>query len=232
MPPTSAKHTRPWPLDVLTSSVTLRRPASHRPIAIFWLRLYCAHMPLTLVPTAALCDELAALGFRKRSMSVWGRGVDARVFAHDPAAASALRAELGIGARTLLLCWTSRIVREKRFDIFTTVFDRLKSDGFDVHALVAGVPSDESGAQMLEKFRAVCVTARACHGRVTIACRRTRTREFSHPRRSPLASLCVCHRRVTHPGWAPACTPGPARSSLHARPSARRSRAHSMPTGL
>ena len=64
-----------------------------------------------------------------------------------------LRDELGIPQDALVLCWTSRIVREKRFDIFTDVVGRLLSEGFPVFALVAGVPSDESGAHMLEKFR-------------------------------------------------------------------------------
>ena len=123
-----------------------------RPIAIFWLRLYCAHMPLTLVPTAALRDELVRLGFRSRTMSVWGRGVDSALF--TPAARRAeLRDELGISQDALVLCWTSRIVREKRFDIFAEVVGRLISEGCRVHALVAGVPSDESGAHMLERFR-------------------------------------------------------------------------------
>ena len=45
-------------------------------------------------------------------------------------------------------------MREKRFDLFADVFCRLINEGFAVHALVAGVPSDESGAHMLERFRA------------------------------------------------------------------------------
>lgn len=123
-----------------------------RPIAVTWLRFYCAHVPLTLVPTPALREELSGLGFRAREMEVWGRGVDSTVFTPEARRAS-LRDELGIRHDALVLCWTSRIVREKRFGIFTDVFDRLLREGVPVHALVAGVPSDESGAHMLEDFR-------------------------------------------------------------------------------
>ena len=133
-----------------------------RPIAIFWLRLYCAHVPLTLVPTAALKDELAQLGFRARSMGVWGRGVDPAVFTPEARRAE-LRGELGIDKNALVLCWTSRIVREKRFDIFTEVFGRLLAEGIQVHALVAGVPPDESGAHMLERFRSGIVDKVGTH---------------------------------------------------------------------
>ena len=59
-----------------------------RPIVIFWMRLYCAPMPLTLVPTASVRDELARLGFRR--MSVWGRGVDPSVFTPHARSASCM----------------------------------------------------------------------------------------------------------------------------------------------
>lgn len=159
-----------------------------RPVAIFWLRLYCAHMPLTLVPTASLKAELAALGFKR--MGVWGRGVDATLFAAagderggapavrledggallrrsgsgsseegggpttgEGVAPAGLRASLHIPNDAIVFCWTSRIVREKRFDIFEAVVARLQAEGLDVHVLIAGVPSDESGAQILSRVR-------------------------------------------------------------------------------
>ena len=99
------------------------------------------------------CLRRVQLGFRARAMGVWGRGVDPAVFTPS-ARNSVLREELGIRHDALVLCWTSRIVREKRFDLFADVFCRLINEGFAVHALVAGVPSDESGAHMLERFRA------------------------------------------------------------------------------
>lgn len=129
-----------------------------RPVAIFWLRLYCAHMPLTLVPTASLKAELGSLGFSERRMGVWGRGVDAQMYKpvdeDGPVrGGKKLRATLKIPPHALVFCWTSRIVREKRFDIFVEVVSRLQAEGRDVHVLIAGVPSDEIGARNLARVR-------------------------------------------------------------------------------
>ena len=75
-----------------------------RPIVIGWMRLCFSHVPLTLVPTAALRVELAAIGaLRAYATGVWGRGVDVGVF--KPGAfrpLDALKRELGIARGALV----------------------------------------------------------------------------------------------------------------------------------
>lgn len=94
------------------------------PIIQFWLGFFYMQTPLILVPTAQLKQELAVkLGLNLRRMSVWGRGINGRTF--TPALRSeAFRAAHGADRETVLLCWSSRIVIEKRFDIFVDVIRR------------------------------------------------------------------------------------------------------------
>jgi len=104
-------------------------PALTAPIVQFWLRFFYMQTPLILVPTAQLRLELVSkLGLNPRRMGVWGRGINGRVFTPE-LRSEAFRAKHGIDNQTVLLCWSSRIVVEKRFDIFVEVIRRCAPRG-------------------------------------------------------------------------------------------------------
>lgn len=67
----------------------------------------------TYCPTGSVAGELAAKGFARTA--VWGRGVDATVFAPAHRALEARRS-LGIGDRELLVLYVGRVAREKGLD--------------------------------------------------------------------------------------------------------------------
>lgn len=67
----------------------------------------------TYCPTAAVAGELDAKGFERTA--VWGRGVDASVFAPGHRTLEIRRA-LGIGDRELLVLYVGRVAREKGLD--------------------------------------------------------------------------------------------------------------------
>ncbi len=67
----------------------------------------------TYCPTAAVAGELESRGFERTA--VWGRGVDASVFAPGHRTLDARRA-LGIGDHELLVLYVGRVAREKGLD--------------------------------------------------------------------------------------------------------------------
>jgi glycosyltransferase involved in cell wall biosynthesis len=94
------------------------------PVVTTWLWFFYMQIPIVLVPTAPLRLELASrLGLNPRRMAVWGRGINSRTFSPE-LRSEAFRAKYGVRPSSLLLCWSSRIVLEKRFDIFVEVVRR------------------------------------------------------------------------------------------------------------
>ena len=92
-----------------------------KPIAAY-LRKFHNRCDLTLVPTAALRDELAAAGFH--GLEVVARGVDTSLF--DPARRSpALRARWGADEETPVVLHVGRLAPEKNLDALACAFEAL-----------------------------------------------------------------------------------------------------------
>jgi len=126
-------------------------PIITAPIIHNWLYFFYMQTPFVLVPTAKLKLELGAIiGLSQKRMAVWGRGINGQVFSPE-FRSEAFRQSHGVGPDDVLLCWSSRVVIEKRFDIFVEVIKRLRADGIKVHTLIAGKVNDESGARQVEQ---------------------------------------------------------------------------------
>jgi hypothetical protein len=67
----------------------------------------------------------------------WGRGVDMQIFSPERRS-QAFRASKGISETDVVVLWVSRIVPEKRPDIWLSVVKRLQDEGLPVKALVVG----------------------------------------------------------------------------------------------
>lgn len=67
----------------------------------------------------------------------WGRGVDMNLFSPDRRS-NYFRAAHGIGESDIVVLWVSRLVPEKRPDIWLNVVKRLQDSGLPVKALVVG----------------------------------------------------------------------------------------------
>jgi phosphatidylinositol alpha 1,6-mannosyltransferase len=67
----------------------------------------------------------------------WGRGVDMQVFSPDRRSNS-FRQSKGIGENDIVVLWVSRIVPEKRPDIWLAVVKRLQDEGLPVKPMVVG----------------------------------------------------------------------------------------------
>lgn len=89
-----------------------------------YLRKFHNRATCTMVPTDALCAELAAHGFER--LEVVGRGVDARRF--DPARRSEpLRREWGADADTIVAVYVGRLAPEKNLGAVIAAFEALQS---------------------------------------------------------------------------------------------------------
>ncbi len=89
----------------------------------------------TMVPTPALAQELAQLGFER--LHVVPRGVDTDLF-HPARRSSALRAEWGVRDETLVLLCVGRLAAEKNLGLVVSSFERLASVHADVQLVLVG----------------------------------------------------------------------------------------------
>ncbi len=67
----------------------------------------------------------------------WGRGVDMNIFSPERRS-QAFRASKGISENDIVVLWVSRIVPEKRPDIWLAVVKRLQDEGLPIKPLVVG----------------------------------------------------------------------------------------------
>jgi len=70
-------------------------------------------------------------------LKLWGRGVDMNIFSPERRS-QAFRASKGISETDIVILWVSRLVPEKRPDIWMGVVKRLQDEGLPVKALVVG----------------------------------------------------------------------------------------------
>lgn len=102
---------------------------------VAYLRRFHNQCGVTMVPTRALMDELAAYGFR--NLQVLGRGVDTRQF--DPARRSeALRRAWGAGPDTLVLLHVGRVAPEKNLGAVLETYRLLRNRGQDTRLVLVG----------------------------------------------------------------------------------------------
>jgi glycosyltransferase involved in cell wall biosynthesis len=86
-----------------------------------YLRRFHNRTLCTIVPTAAMRGELAALGFQR--LRVIARGIDTRLY--DPARRDPrLRASWGAGAQDTVLLYVGRLAAEKNLAAVVAVYDR------------------------------------------------------------------------------------------------------------
>lgn len=94
-----------------------------RKLALGWLRHVHNRTRRTFAPTAELCSELAAVGFR--DLTVLSRGVDTRQF--SPARRSlALRAEWNAAPEDPVVLHVGRMAAEKNYPLLFEVFDAMQ----------------------------------------------------------------------------------------------------------
>lgn len=105
-----------------------------RPIAAY-LRKFHNRADLTLVPTRALCDELAAQGIPR--VDVVSRGVDTRLY--DPARRSeALRRSWGLGPDDLAVIYVGRIAPEKNLALLERAFEAILARRPEARLIMVG----------------------------------------------------------------------------------------------
>jgi phosphatidylinositol alpha 1,6-mannosyltransferase len=91
------------------------------------------------VPTAFIQHSLAT-NYKMdcvTDLQVWGHGVDTQKF-HPRHRSLQFRRDLGIGDGEVVVCWCSRLVPEKRPDVFANIVRRLHAQRLPFHALVIG----------------------------------------------------------------------------------------------
>lgn len=104
-------------------------------IALGWLRRVHNRTLRTFAPTAELCDELRAAGFR--NLHVLSRGVDITHF--DPARRSdELRASWGAGPDDLVVIHVGRVAAEKNYPLLFRAFDAMRAANPRVRCVLAG----------------------------------------------------------------------------------------------
>lgn len=95
-----------------------------RPAVLAWLRRVHNRTRRTFAPTRALCDELAAEGFR--DLRVLSRGVDTWQF-HPARRAEALRATWQAQADDPVAIHVGRMAAEKNYDLLFAAFDAMRA---------------------------------------------------------------------------------------------------------
>lgn len=91
---------------------------------------------LVLVPTEPIRQEFAARGF-KRSMVVWGRGIDSSCF-HADFRDAGFRQSFGYRADEIVPLFFGRLVREKGVFQFAEVIARLRQAGLVCRPMIIG----------------------------------------------------------------------------------------------
>jgi glycosyltransferase involved in cell wall biosynthesis len=106
-----------------------------RGAALAWLRRVHNRTDRTFAPTAQLCAELSAEGFK--NLAVLSRGVDTSRF--DPARrCPALRARWDADENTLVVIHVGRIAAEKNFELLFRAYDAMASATPKIRFVVVG----------------------------------------------------------------------------------------------
>jgi glycosyltransferase involved in cell wall biosynthesis len=104
-----------------------------------YLKSFFEQIPTVYVPTNYLLVKLREeFGYGTcTELKEWGRGVDMNMFSPDRKN-NELRTSKGVNENDIVILWVSRLVPEKRPDIFLAVVKRLQEEGLPVKAFVVG----------------------------------------------------------------------------------------------
>jgi glycosyltransferase involved in cell wall biosynthesis len=124
-------------------------PGFHR-----YLKGFFEQIPTVYAPTPYMLKKMRDdWGYGTcTELKEWGRGVDMNVFSPERRSQS-FRSAKGITETDVVVLWVSRLVPEKRPDIWMTVVKRLQDEGLPVKALVVGNGTFE---KYLSKLKHVC----------------------------------------------------------------------------
>jgi glycosyltransferase involved in cell wall biosynthesis len=106
-----------------------------RKTVLAYLRRFHNRTRLTMVPTAALRAQLAALGFR--NLAVVARGVDVERF-HPRRRSDALRASWGAGRQDLVALYVGRVAAEKNLPTVLSAFEAMRARDPRARLVVVG----------------------------------------------------------------------------------------------
>lgn len=95
-----------------------------RRLALGWLRRVHNRTRRTFAPTAELCDELGALGFR--DMAVLSRGIDTTHF-HPARRSAELRRAWGVEGDDPVVIHVGRMAAEKNYGLLFKIYDAMRA---------------------------------------------------------------------------------------------------------
>jgi glycosyltransferase involved in cell wall biosynthesis len=104
-------------------------------LVLAWLRRVHNRTRRTFAPTAELCEELGALGFR--NMAVLSRGVDTWQF-HPARRAPELRQQWGAGPDTPVVLHVGRMAPEKNYELLFEAYAAMRAANPRLRFVLAG----------------------------------------------------------------------------------------------
>jgi phosphatidylinositol alpha 1,6-mannosyltransferase len=121
-------------------------PGFHR-----YLKGFFEQIPTVYAPTPYMLKKMRdEWGYGTATeLKEWGRGVDMQTFSPERRSKS-FRASKGISETDVCVLWVSRIVPEKRPDIWMSVVQRLQDEGLPVKSIVVGNGTFEKNLSKLK----------------------------------------------------------------------------------
>ncbi len=109
--------------------------------ARLYFRKFYARCEMTYPPSKSMVEELRREGITDR-LEVFGRGVDSELF--TPARRSLeWRRSVGISDEDIVVCFVSRLVKEKNTDLMARCFKRVRDGGTKFRTLIVGLGPEE-----------------------------------------------------------------------------------------
>lgn len=111
------------------------RISPFRGLVLAWLRYVHNRTRCTFAPTAELCTELGAVGFR--NLAVLSRGVDTRQF-HPARRSLDLRLQWGAAPETPVVLHVGRMAAEKNYELLFRIYDAMRAANPSLRFVLAG----------------------------------------------------------------------------------------------
>ncbi len=109
--------------------------------AVSYFRKFYGRCKMVYPPSQSMADALRADGIAE-NMEVFGRGVDSELFAPTKRSLE-WRHECGISDDEIVVCFVSRLVKEKNTDVMVRCFKRLRESGVRFRPLIVGLGPEE-----------------------------------------------------------------------------------------
>ena len=114
--------------------------------AVSYFRKFYARCKMIYPPSQSMADALRADGIVE-NMEVFGRGVDSELF--TPTRRSlAWRRSHAISDDEIVVCFVSRLVKEKNTDLMGRCFKRLRESGVKFRPLIVGLGPEEKNLRL------------------------------------------------------------------------------------